>query len=206
MNLFQRINEVRKEIAYVRKDKSVSTGKGFYMAVTHDMVTAIIREHMVTHGVVSFPSLVASQTVRLPDTNDGPAKQHRYEATYDFTFANMDDPADRLVIRIEAHAMDNADKAPGKALSYAKKYAVLKLFELETGEDEESRVARPEGMADNVLADYLASMDESATLDGLVKTYSRAFKAAQEAGDEEAKIKIIQKKDVRKKALTPVTP
>jgi hypothetical protein len=57
-----------------------------------------------------------------------------------------------------------------------------------------------------VLADYLASMDESATLDGLVKTYSRAFKAAQEAGDEEAKIKIIQKKDVRKKALTPVTP
>lgn len=35
--------------------------------------------------------------------------------------------------------MDNADKAPGKALSYAKKYAMLKLFEIETGENDESR-------------------------------------------------------------------
>ena len=35
--------------------------------------------------------------------------------------------------------MDNADKAPGKAISYAFKYALLKTFALETGEDEESR-------------------------------------------------------------------
>lgn len=202
MNLLQRINEVRKAIAYVRKDKSVSTGKGSYMAVTHDMVTAIVREHMVTHGVVSFPSLVASQTVTLPATNDGPAKQHRYEATYDFTFANIEDPADRLVIRIEAHAMDNADKAPGKALSYAKKYAVLKLFELETGEDEESRVSKADGMAESVLTDYLTAIGDAGTLDGLVKAYNQAYRAAQAADDSEAKTRIIAAKDARKKALT----
>ena len=108
MNLFQRINEVRKAIAYVQKDKSVSTGKGSYMAVTHDMVTAIVREHLVTHGIVCYPSLVESATVTLPATNDGPAKQHRYEATYDFHFVNADDTADKIAIRIQAHAMDNA--------------------------------------------------------------------------------------------------
>ena len=57
---------------------------------------------------------------------------------------NAETPAERITIVIEAHAMDNADKAPGKAISYAKKYAVLKLFEIETGEDEESRYQEPE--------------------------------------------------------------
>lgn len=140
MNLFQRINAVRTKIAYVQKDKSVSTGGGSYKAVTHDQVTAMVRQHMMDSGIVCFPALVESQS--LPKEEG--SKQFRYEATYDFTFVNAEVPEDRLTIRIQAHAMDNADKAPGKALSYAKKYAVLKLFEIETGEDEESRFKEAE--------------------------------------------------------------
>lgn len=141
MNLFQRINEVRKGIDYIRKDKSVSAGAGgSYKAVTHDMVTAMVRDHMVKAGIVSYPVLVGSQSLPFEVSPEGiKAKQFRYEATYDFHFVNTEDPKDELVVRIQAHAMDNADKAPGKALSYAKKYAILKLFEIETGEDEESR-------------------------------------------------------------------
>ena len=41
---------------------------------------------------------------------------------------------------VEAHASDNGDKAPGKALSYATKSAILKTLSLETGENDESRV------------------------------------------------------------------
>lgn len=140
MNLFQRINQVRTKIAYVQKDKAVSTGQGSYKAVTHDQVTAMVRQHMMDAGIVCFPVLVESQS--LPKEEG--SKQFRYEATYDFTFVNAEVPEDRLTIRIQAHAMDNADKAPGKALSYAKKYAVLKLFEIETGEDEESRFKEAE--------------------------------------------------------------
>lgn len=136
LNLFQRINEVRKAIDYIKKDKSVSTGaSGSYKAVTHDQVTAMVREHMVKFGIVCYPELIASASM----PKEGDAKQFRYEATYSFHFVNVDDSADRITVTIQAHAMDNADKAPGKALSYAKKYAVLKLFEIETGEDEESR-------------------------------------------------------------------
>lgn len=149
LNLFQRINECRKKIDYIQKDKSVSTGGGSYKAVTHDAVTAIVRTHMVDFGIVSYPVLVES-VMNPPIVNvDGTqSKQMRYEATYDFHFVNADKPEDRLTIRIQAHAMDNADKAPGKALSYAKKYAILKLFEIETGEDEESRY-QSEGLSDD---------------------------------------------------------
>ena len=140
LNLYQRINEIRKKVDYIQKDKSVSTGGGSYKAVTHDQVTAIVREHMITFGVVCIPNLQASKA----HDRVGDSKQFRYDATYSFDFVNMDKPEEKLTILIEAHAMDNADKAPGKALSYAKKYAVLKLFEIETGEDEESRYAPEE--------------------------------------------------------------
>lgn len=145
LNLFQRINEVRKGIDYIKKDKSVSTGtSGSYKAVTHDQVTAMVRQHMIDAGIVCFPVLVSSRVSETLDKDGKPSRNIRYEATYDFAFANCDDPKDSITLRIESHAMDNQDKAPGKALSYAKKYAVLKLFEIETGEDEESRFQQPE--------------------------------------------------------------
>lgn len=196
MNLLQRINEVRKAVAYIQKDKAVSTGGGSYKAVTHDAVTAMVREHMVEHGIVSWPYLVES----VSNQKEEGAKQFRYEATYDFTFCNIEDPKDFLTIRIQAHAMDNADKAPGKALSYAKKYALLKLFELETGEDEESRY-NPEGLDDEALAEHMAAINGAGDELSLKKAFATAFKAADAAKDKQASKLIIKAKDARKAEL-----
>ena len=58
---------------------------------------------------------------------------------YNIHFVNIDEPADRLTVSINAHAADNGDKAPGKCASYATKTAILKALSLETGENDESR-------------------------------------------------------------------
>ena len=192
MNLYQRINEVRKAINYVQKDKSVSTGGGSYKAVTHDQVTGMVREHMVKHGIVSYPILVESKS----NAKEGDAKQFRYEATYDIVFVNIEDPSDKLCIRIQAHAMDNADKAPGKALSYAKKYALLKLFELETGEDEESRYQQFD------VDDWLFAISSAKTIQELQQSYNDAYGASLKAKDAHAKQQIIAAKDKRKAELS----
>lgn len=137
MNIYQRVNEVRKAVEYIQKDKKVE-GSG-YMAVTHDAVTALTRDHFIQHGVLIVPSLVSSAVV---DTGTVTAKGTpfiRYEARYRFDVVNADEPADKFSLEIESHALDQGDKAPGKALSYAKKYAVLKLLEIESGEGEEDR-------------------------------------------------------------------
>ena len=196
MNLLMRINEVRKAIGYIQKDKSVSTGGGSYRAVTHDAVTAMLRDHMVAHGIVSWPSLVESNA----QPKEEGAKQFRYEATYDFTFCNIEDRADSLVIRIQSHAMDNADKAPGKALSYAMKYALLKLFSLETGEDEESRY-NPEGMDDDDLKEHLDAINASSSMESLKPVYAVAFKAAGAANDKQAQKLIIKSYEAKKKTF-----
>lgn len=194
LNLYQRIVEIRKNVDYIQKTKSVSTGGGSYKAVTHDDVTGILREHMNTFGIVCVPNLVASKA------NDkvGDAKQFRYDATYSFDFVNSDKPEEKLTIAIEAHAMDNADKAPGKALSYAKKYAVLKLFEIETGEDEESRYSTDEF---DVTA-YTDLIKSSSSMDELKTNYANAFGAANDAKDKTVVKLIVKAKDDRKKELT----
>ena len=138
MNIYQRINEVRKDVSYVQKDKRVQEGGG-YMAVTHDAVTAMLRDSLIKNGIIISLSVVNSN---ISDTGTTTAKGTpfiRYEARYDVAFVNIEQPEDRLTISIESHALDLGDKAPGKSMSYAKKYAMLKVFEIETGEDDEGR-------------------------------------------------------------------
>lgn len=141
LNLYQRINEIRREVSYVKKDKAVSTGgEGSYKAVTHDQVCSITREHLVKHGVVCVPYLVTSKSLQ-PLQIEGQQKinkQWRYEAIYDFKFINIDKPSEFEVVRVEGHALDGGDKAPGKALSMCRKYASLKLFEIASGDQEEN--------------------------------------------------------------------
>jgi hypothetical protein len=76
--------------------------------------------------------------------------------------------------------MDNQDKAPGKALSYAKKYAVLKLFEIETGEDEESRFQQPEIFD---LLSWVEKIDGAASKDVIQYLYLEAKKEAVRLND-----------------------
>ena len=143
MNIYQRTNEVRKAINYIQKDKDVGFGKSSYKAVTHDAVTGMVRAALIAQGIIIVPSVLSSNfhPADLVTTvgDDGKersahAKQRLYEATYQVEFVNMDDPTDRIVTQQSAHALDNGDKAPGKAMSYATKYAILKLFNIETGE------------------------------------------------------------------------
>lgn len=136
-NIYQRLNEVRKKVDYVRKEKRV--GEGGYLAVTHDQITALTRQHLIEHGILILPSLVSSMVSATGTFTAKGIPFIRYEARYRFQVVNMDDPQDKFEVEIESHAMDQGDKAPGKALSYAKKYAVLKLLEIESGEEEEER-------------------------------------------------------------------
>ena len=136
MNVFQRLAAVKREVGYIQKDKKVDT----YMAVTHDMVTAMTRNHLNDAGVAVVPSEICGKTCETTMLTGRGTPIIRYEATFEVRFINIDKPEDQVSVRVTAHAMDQGDKAPGKAMSYATKYAVLKVLALETGEEEESRI------------------------------------------------------------------
>lgn len=135
MNIYQRLNEIKKEVDYIRKDKRVES----YMAVTHDAVTAETRPFFIKHGVMIVPRELESA---FKDTGAVSAKgtpSMRFEAKYRIDFVNIDEPTEVASVEFSSHALDFGDKAPGKAHSYAMKYAILKVLQIETGESEEGR-------------------------------------------------------------------
>jgi hypothetical protein len=138
MNLFQRLNAIQAEVGYVQKDTKVSTGGGSYSAISHDAVTAMLRPHLVKHGVIISTSLNGEPV--LDPVAEG-SKQRLFRAEFVVSFINIDMPEDRHAVIVPAFSMDSADKHCGKAISMATKYAMLKVFALETGDSEESRIA-----------------------------------------------------------------
>lgn len=192
-NIYQRINEVRKKVHYAKKDKTVE-GQG-YKAVTHDAVTALLRNHLIDQGVLIVPRLISSAMLEVGKTQKG-ATIYRYEGKFEVDFINCDNPDDRITVPGEAHANDHSDKAPGKATSYATKYAMLKLFNIETGEDDEGRVepyeaikridseqaANIEALITEVKADkakFLKWMQAESVEDIRARDYDEAIKALE---------------------------
>ena len=133
-NIYQRINAVMNKVKYVKKDASVSG----YKAVTHDKVVSECRQALVDEGVVVYPEQLNHSMPIMRDVEKN-IKMHLYSADYAIHFVNIDHPVDRIIVNINAQANDNGDKAPGKAVTYATKTALLKVLCLETGENDESR-------------------------------------------------------------------
>lgn len=110
------------ELDYIAKgDKTVN---GQYRFVSHDQVTAKIHPLLVKYGVMAIPSVEEM-------TQDN----NRTIVKLVVSFVNADVPSDNFSIRACGYGVDNGDKGPGKAISYAYKYSLLKTFCLETGDD-----------------------------------------------------------------------
>ena len=88
-NIYQRINEVMKAIEYVQKDATI-TGGGSYKAVTHDMVTAVVRPQLVKQGIVVRPEQLRSSMIQ---ERDKARKMHLYSGAYAVHFVNIDNKA-----------------------------------------------------------------------------------------------------------------
>ena len=138
---------------YVRKDTSAGQGRG----VSHDQVTAHVREALMEAGVLVLPSLHSSESSEYK-TKSG-ARMVQFDAVFDVAFVAVEDGSSH-VCRTPACGVDQGDKAPGKAESYAVKTALLKALSIETGEDDESRVAPPEPHVSDEQAATLQALAE----------------------------------------------
>jgi len=146
MNLYQRINEVKKEVGHVVKDVTVGAGRNSYKAVSHDAVLKAVNDLMIKHGVISIVNQVKTKLVReayqaLDYKSNSMVTKYRSITTakVKVKFVNMDEPSEYDFVEGIGQGDDPSDKGAGKAYSYAVKYAYLKLFGLATGENDEAR-------------------------------------------------------------------
>ena len=133
-NIYQRLNAIMQEIGYVQKDKQNSFMKFKY--VSHDAVTASLRPFFVKNGVVVTCDIVQQDVKEI--TTGKADKAYMTAVTAQVSFINMDNPDDRVIVHSIGQGIDKNDLGPGKAVSYAYKYALLKTLALETGDDPEN--------------------------------------------------------------------
>lgn len=189
LNIGQRINAVRKTCPYIQKAKAVEN----YKAVTHDQVTAELRASLIEYGVLIVPQLVEGKTVDTTRRTKAGNPIFRFEGTFNVGFVNCDDIQDAISVVVPAHADDQGDKAPGKAISYAVKAAMLKLFSIETGEDEESRIQDASSPFDaEELAAILLKVKTHTSVDDLRAFTKEWATQAAERGDGSARDKIVE--------------
>jgi len=138
--LAERILWVRDRVTTLGKDSNVSTGgHGSYRAISHDKVTAFIRPKMVQAGIFHYIVAVDSTDSETGSSTAAGKKIVQHQGKFVVRFLNMHDRADFIDVPQYAYADDFGDKAPGKATSYAMKYVLLKMFMVETGEEDEQR-------------------------------------------------------------------
>lgn len=121
-NLFQRILGVMADIHYIQKSEKLVANQ--YRFVSHDQVTAAIHPLLVKHGIVIIPTVKELKQ-----------EGNRSHVILGCCFFNVDDPTQVFEVLSHGFGVDSSDKGPGKAVSYAYKYALLKVFALETGDD-----------------------------------------------------------------------
>jgi len=145
MNLYQRINLIQLKISSVYKGAKVSMGNsGSYNAVSHDDVTALLHQPIADVGIIAFPNMESAdvesyETVKSYNGKDTVSTGYKVKVWASITFINMDKPDERITTKCFSYALDNGDKATGKAYSMAIKYCYLKTFMLESCDEEESR-------------------------------------------------------------------
>ena len=111
-NIYQRLHAVMEEVSYVQKENKKVNNQ--YSFVSHDAVTSAVRSVFMKHGVFVVPSV--TKTVQSGNRTE-------IEMTVDFI--NVDNDQEHFSVISIGHGVDSQDKGPGKAMSYAFKYALL---------------------------------------------------------------------------------
>ena len=149
MNIYQRMSAITNEISRVAKNLSVDAGKSSYKAVGEADVLEAVKPIEEKHGVYSFPverEIVESGVITSESTYNGQVRQRNQQfmrLRVVYRFVNIDKPEEYIELTTYGDGIDSGDKAPGKAMTYADKYALMKAYKITTGEDPDQKASEP---------------------------------------------------------------
>ena len=136
--VYEKILAVMSAVNYLNKDGFVETGKGKgYKALTDEKVLGAVRPALVSAGLVILPVKMEQQrTDEQVKAYDGSTKTNRItDVSVTYRIINVEDPKDYVDVVSAGTGVDTQDKGIGKAMTYAKKYAILNSFLIPSGED-----------------------------------------------------------------------
>lgn len=141
MNIYEKMSKVTSELSAVAKNLSVGEGRSSYKAAGEADVLAAVKPIEAKYGIYSYPcsrKVIDTDVMTTTSTYNGNTKETnklflRIEVVY--RFVNIEKPDEYIDITSYGDGVDTQDKAVGKAMTYADKYALMKAYKIITGED-----------------------------------------------------------------------
>ena len=152
LNIYEKLSLITDEIGVIEKNLNVSINKtSSYKAVSErdvlDNVKPIERKYRVYSYPVKREVIDRDTLVKESEFNGNITRTNslfmRIETTY--RFVNIDNPNEYVETIVYGDGVDTGDKAPGKAMTYADKYALMKAYKLSTGDDPDKDASPEKG-------------------------------------------------------------
>jgi len=129
MNIYQKLIEVRKASGGAVQKDAENKFEHFNYA-SSGAVLGLVREAMNEQGLLIVPEII-DQTQK-----EGSGNKWAITVKILFTIINAEKPDEKIEVKWTQNASGGSDKAIGSAMTYAEKYLMLKLFNIETSNDD----------------------------------------------------------------------
>ena len=152
LNIYEKMGLITEEMAVVEKGLKVQVSQtNSYKAVSERDILDNVKPLEKKYRVYSYPidrKIVDNDTLVKESEYQGKITKTntlfmRLEITY--RFVNMDNTEDFIDIKTYGDGLDTGDKAPGKAMTYGDKYALMKAYKISTGDDPDKEASPQEG-------------------------------------------------------------
>lgn len=121
--IYKKMAAVTAELGRVKKNIKLQS----YKAVSEGDVLAAVKPLEEKYGIYSYPEVRTTEQILCND-------KFILRIKVLYRFVDIEDGSS-IVVESYGDGVDSLDKAPGKAMTYADKYALMKAYKIETGDD-----------------------------------------------------------------------
>ncbi len=145
LNLYEKIQGVSNEVRNISKDMTVGTGNYSYKATSDIDVTLAVKDAETKFKLVSIPikqELINSEIIRIQKKNNEEGLTYVDTIKMTIKIVDLEDTTQFIEIESFGKGIDSGDKGLGKAATYARKYALLNVYKIATGEDPDAEKSK----------------------------------------------------------------
>lgn len=202
LNIYERLSLITDEIGVIEKNLNVQVNKNAsYKAVSERDVLDAVKPFERKYRVYSYPvkrEIIDKDTLVKENEYNGNVTRTntlfmRIDTTY--RFVNIDKPDEYMETTVYGDGLDTGDKAPGKAMTYADKYALMKAYKLSTGDDPDKESSPEKG--------YTKKSTQSKSVNELIATEEQKEKIKELYTTDEIKNYLMNV--VKKNKLSDLT-
>lgn len=160
MNIYEKMQKITEEMGVIQKNLSIQAGSNKYKAVSERDILDNVKPLETKYRVYSYPyernilqsDILVKETEYQGKITKTNSLFMRIGTIY--RFVNIDIPEQYIDITSYADGIDTGDKATGKAMTYADKYALMKAYKISTGDDPDKDASPENGYTKKPKIDY----------------------------------------------------